>query len=413
MTAPPIADGAVLVGTDGRIVAVGPDHSVPRPEGIPAVHLPGAALVPGLVNAHTHLELTGFDGVLPEEEFTEWIAHLRQLKAGRSAAEFFTAACQGVRDCWAAGVTTLADTGDTGAAMRALHHLGGSGICYQEVFGPDPDQCAGSMAWLEQRLGELAPLAGPRLRLGVSPHAPYSVSAPLYRAVAVLASQGGLPIAVHLAESGAETGLVVTGDGAFADAWRARGIPVPAAARSAVAHVDACGVLGPATLAIHVVQADAVDLAMLARRGVAVAHCPLSNRRHRHGEAPLNGLLRAGIRVGVGTDSVASVGRLDLLAEARTARILGWLDAAEALALCTWRAAEALGLGGEVGALAAGCWGDLAAIALREAAPADVVESVLASGTGDVLRTWLAGREVYRRPDHPLSLLGDSLPTGA
>jgi 5-methylthioadenosine/S-adenosylhomocysteine deaminase len=403
----------VLVGPDGRIEAVGPDHSVPRPEGIPSIHLPGAALVPGLVNTHTHLELTGWGGALPAEEFTEWITHLRQLKVARSAEEFFAAACQGVRDCWAAGVTTVADTGDTGAAMRALHHLGGAGICYQEGFGPHPDQCAESMAWLEQRLGALAPLAGPRLRLGVSPHAPYSVSAPLYRAVAELASRGGYPIAVHLAESVAETGLVVTGDGAFADAWRAREIPIPPPARSAVAHVDACGVLGPATLAIHVVQADAGDVAVLARRGVAVAHCPLSNRRHRHGEAPLDRLLRAGIRVGVGTDSVASVGRLDLLAEARAARILGWLDAEEALALCTWRAAEALGLQGQVGALAAGCWGDLAAIALREAAPADVVESVLASGTGDVLRTWLGGREVYRRPDPPLSLQGDSLPTGA
>lgn len=413
MTAPPIADGAVLVGPDGRIQATGPDRSVPHPPGIPAETLPAAALIPGLVNTHTHLELTGMRGAETGLDFAEWILQVRRGKAERSPAEFLEAACQGVRDCWAAGVTTVADTGDSGATIRALHRLGGSGICYQEVFGPHPDQCRESVGGLELRLDELAGLSGPRRRLGVSPHAPYTVSAPLYRAVAQLARTRGLPIAVHLAESVAESRLVTTADGPFAEQWRGRGIPLPAAARSAVAHVDACGVLGPDTLVIHVAQADREDVLTLARRGVAVAHCPLSNRRHRHGDAPLDALLRAGLRVGLGTDSVASVGRLDLLAEARAARILGWLDAEEALALCTSRAAGALGLAGEVGSLAPGCWGDMAAIGLHDPSPADVVESVLGSGTGDVLVTWLGGREVYRRDQPPLSLQGDSLPVGA
>lgn len=407
MAGPPIADGAVLVGADGRVAAVGPEASVPRPPGCPAEELTEAALVPGLVNTHTHLELTGLDGQVEHDDFFDWITRLRELKAARSAAESLEAARRGIRDGWAAGVTTVADTGDTGAAMRALHELGGSGTCYQEVFGPHPGQRADGMAFLRRRVGELRGLETPRLRLGVSPHAPYSVSGPLYAAVADLARAEALPVAVHLAESAAETELVTAGVGRFAAMWQRRGIPMPAgqvapgsaarATRSPVAWLDHHGALGPATLAIHAVRVDRADIAILRARGVAVAHCPLSNRRHGHGEAPLRALLQAGVPVGVGTDSVASIGRLDLLAEARAARILGALDAEEALALATRAAAVAIGLEGRVGTLVPGAWGDVVAVALRERAPSDLHEAVLAAGPGDVRVTWLGGREVFRR----------------
>jgi cytosine/adenosine deaminase-related metal-dependent hydrolase len=407
MAGPPIRDGAVLIGGDGRIVAVGPDAAVPRPEGVPGTALERAALVPGLVNTHTHLELSGLGGQVEDDAFADWITRLRGLKATRTPERFLEAARAGVRDCWAAGVTTVADTGDTGTVIRALHEMGGSGICYQEVFGPHPDQRDAGMSFLRQRVTELMPLTTPRLRLGVSPHAPYSVSGPLYAAVADFAATEGLPIAVHLAESQAETDLVTRGEGPFAEFWSRRAIPVPAShpsdrfdearIRSPVAWLDHHGVLGPGTLAIHVIRVDAADVAILAARGVAVAHCPLSNRRHGHGDAPLAALLQAGVVVGVGTDSVASIPRLDLMAETRAARILGALDAESALALCTRDAAAALGMQGEVGQLVRGAWGDVTALALRDDAPSDLYEAVLGAGVGDTLVTWLAGREVFRR----------------
>lgn len=401
IAAPPIADGAVLIAADGRILAVGPHPSVPTPPEASTESLPGAVLIPGLVNTHTHLELTGLGEPVGSGSFVEWITRLRQRKAERTPEAFDAAARQGVRDCWAAGVTTVADTGDSGAVLRALHALGGAGTCYQEVFGPDPGQAEASMAWLRHRLDDLASFTTARIRLGVSPHAPYSVSGPLYQAVVDLAAERALPIAVHLAESADETRLVVHGDGGFADLWAGRGIAPPPSARSPVDYLDQRGVLGPNTLAIHLVQADAADIGVLAARGTSVAHCPLSNRGHRHGEAPLAALLAAGLRVGVGTDSVVSVGRLDLLAEARAARILAALDAEAALALVTIGAAAAIGLEDQVGALAAGRWGDVVALRLRDRAPADLFEAVLASGPGDVLVTWVGGREVYRAPPLP------------
>lgn len=390
--------GAVLVGRDGRIEAVGPDASVPWPAGVPGEQYPDAILLPGLVNAHTHLELTGFDFAgAPEPDFRSWIGRVRAVKETRCAEAFVAAARLGVAECWAAGVTTIADTGDSGSVIQALAELGGSGIAYQEVFGPHPAQAEGSLAELRRRVTGLARFAGGRVRLGVSPHAPYTVSAPLYVAVAAWAREKGLPIAVHLAESPAESELVRWGTGPFAEAWRQRGIPLPPVpGPSPVEWLDRHGVLGERTLCIHVVQADEGDLARLARRASAVAHCPLSNAAHGHGAAPLAAFLAHGLRVGVGTDSALSVGTLDLLAEARAARRLAGLDAEAALALATLGGATALGLEGEIGTLEPGKWGDCVVIRPRIPPEGRPAEQVLEARREDVVATFLGGRDVYR-----------------
>jgi 5-methylthioadenosine/S-adenosylhomocysteine deaminase len=207
-----------------------------------------------------------------------------------------------------------------------------------------------------------------------------------------------MPIAVHLAESSAESALLAGGTGAFAEAWRQRQIPMPAPLGSTpVEWLAEHGVLSDRTLCIHVVQAGPEDVQRLAAANVAVAHCPRSNRAHAHGDAPLAALLGAGIRVGLGTDSVVSVGTLDLLAEARAARALAGLDAAAALRLCTRDAARALGLEAEVGTLTAGFWGDCVVIrASAGAAGASAEEQALASKPRDVLATFVGGRDVYR-----------------
>src|SRR5439155_376696 len=126
----------------------GPIRCVPEPPapGAHVLEFPDAVLVPGLVNTHTHLELTHLAGRNSEPEFARWIRTIRALKDATPPDEFTRSAERGVRDCWAAGVTCVADTGSTGAVMHALHALGGRGICYQEVFGPDPAQARTSLA---------------------------------------------------------------------------------------------------------------------------------------------------------------------------------------------------------------------------------------------------------------------------
>ena len=383
VTAPSITDGAVLVGEDGTIASVGPNARVPTPPGARQLEFPAGAVVPGLVNAHTHLELTHLAGKNPEPAFPRWIAAIRSLKDASTLEEFDRAAEQGVRDCWAAGVTCVADTGSTGAPLRALARLGARGIYYQEVFGPDPAKCAASLAELEGALARLEPVASSRARLGVSPHAPYSVSASLYRAVSELARTERLSIALHLAESLDETDLVRNGQGPFAELLRARGIAVAGVARSPVEYLRLLGVLDLAPLAIHCVQVDDRDIGILRDSGAAVAHCPRSNRAHGHGVAPLAALQRAGIRVGLGTDSVVSTGDVSLWAEATAAG----LESEEALRMLTIEGARALGLDSEIGSLEVGKHADLAVF------PSTALYRPLPPSTA--LLTVVAGRIVH------------------
>jgi 5-methylthioadenosine/S-adenosylhomocysteine deaminase len=169
--------------------------------------------------------------------------------------------------------------------------------------------------------------------------------------------------------------------------------------RTPLAWLEQHGVLGPTTLCIHVVQASTKDLALLASRGAAIAHCPRSNARHGHGAAPLRSMLDLGIRVGIGTDSVASVAPCDLLAEGRAASALARLQPEEVLRLCTLEGARALGLENEIGSLTPGKWGDL--VAFRLPAPVDgarLADTVVTRRSDDVLATFLAGRQVWRSP---------------
>jgi cytosine/adenosine deaminase-related metal-dependent hydrolase len=392
----PIERGAILIGSDGRLQAVGAETVVPHPHGVPAADLDDAAILPGFINTHTHLELTGFEGRVQEPDFSVWIRQLRQLKTTRTPSEYVEAARRGLADCYAAGVTTVADTGDSGAVFAVLAEVGGSGVAYQEVFGPHPYQAEESLARLRARVGEFRPLATGRVRIGVSPHSPYTVSARLFRLVAKWARTERLPLAVHVAESSAETQLLLAGEGPFADAWHARGIPLPESlGQTPIEWLSAHGVLSDQCLCIHAVQVRPADIQRLVDANAAVAHCPLSNRAHGHGAAPLTAFMEAGVRVGLGTDSVVSVGRLDMLAEARAAGSLTPLNAGELLQLCTLSGARALGIDTETGSLVPGKWADCTAIRLR-GSKRGVAEQVLASAPDDVMLTYVGGKEVYR-----------------
>jgi 5-methylthioadenosine/S-adenosylhomocysteine deaminase len=386
VTAPPIEDGAVLVGPDGRITAVGPNAKVPPPRDGEQLEFREAILTPGLVNAHTHLELTHLAGKngAGEGSFASWIKRIRELKDATPPEAFLAAAEQGLRDCWARGVTCIAETGSTGAAMEALVRFGGRGIVYQEVFGPDPAQARSAMEALERQVLRLRRLATTMRGVGVSPHAPYTVSEPLYRQVAQFAEQERLPLAVHVAESPEETELVQSGVGEFASALRRRGILFAARHCSPVQYLHELGVLRAGTLAIHCVQVDAADLQILKKARVAVVHCPRSNRAHGHGMAPFTEMQELGLTVSIGTDSVVSVPDLDLWAETR----VSWIGADESLRLLTLEGARALGWVQTIGSLDVGKAADLAVF--RHNPPQ------LLPPPPNALLTVIAGRVVHR-----------------
>jgi len=403
IAAPPIEDGTVVVDGD-RIAWVGPRAQAPV--GGADDELGPAVLMPGLVNVHTHLELTVMRGFLEELPFFEWVRTLTRARHFvLDDGKLLDSARLGVLEGLRAGITTFADTGNSRAPFDALRELGARGIAYREVFGPDPAQCAASLAELHANVAQTRADETALVRVGVSPHAPYSVSDELFAAVAGLAQTEGLPIAVHIAESDAESQLVKCAHGPFADFLRSRGIDVEPRARSPIALLERCGVLAARPLLIHAVRADAPDIAAMARHHCGVAHCPASNAKLAHGIAPLLELLDAQLNVGLGSDSMASNNRMDLIGEGRLAMLqqrarssrVDALSASRVLALATRDGARALGVD-ELGALAPGMHADLVAFALDPMIGPihDIATAVLHAGGTPAVRTVVAGRVLVR-----------------
>lgn len=409
VAAPPIQDGAVLVDDRGSIAAVGPREAVDVAPGVEIVDLPEAALLPGLVNTHAHPELAMFRGALEDLPFRDWILRLVGAKRAVLAdADYEAAALWTSVEAIRGGITTLGATEASGAAAHAFERAGLRGTVYQEVFGPDPRHADRSMADLMRSLDALRSAASDRVRVGISPHAPYTVSDDLYRAAAGLALSESLPMAVHVAESAAERALVAGGDGDFAPGLRARGIATPVRGTSTIELLERLGVLAARPLLIHCVDVDDEDVARIAAAGATVAHCPVANAKLGHGLAPVPALRAAGVTVGMGTDSAGSNNRMDLLEEARFAslmqravhRVHDLLPLTDLLRMVTIDGATALGLHDRIGTLEPGKAADLCAVSLAGAHVRPVHDPLAAifhaARATDVVLTAVGGSVLYR-----------------
>jgi cytosine/adenosine deaminase-related metal-dependent hydrolase len=410
VSAPPIRDGAVLVDDTGRIAAVAPAAALELPEDAHVEELGEAALFPGLINVHAHPELAMFRGALEDLTFPNWI--LRLVGAKRSwlqDEDYGWAARWTLVEAVRAGITTICATEMSGASLGALREAGVRGIVYREVFGPDPALAAEALRELQLAVRQMREQENDRVRIGVSPHAPYTVSDALFSATARFARDEALPLAVHASESAAETALVTAGDGPFAPGLRARGVETPVRGRSTIEMLDRLDVLDPRTLLIHCINLDAEDIVRIAATGAAVAHCPIANAKLGHGVAPYVELKEAGVRVGLGTDGVGSNNRIDLLEEARFASFLhrahrhspDLLSPGDLLRLCTLDGARALGWDDRLGSLEPEKDADLCAVSLDAAHVRPVHDPVAAlfhaARGSDVLLTVVGGKAVLRR----------------
>ena len=414
VTAEPLRDGAVAVeGT--RIAGVGARAELEErfPSAV-AEDFGEAVILPGFVNCHTHLELTAMRGFLEPEE-GDFFAWLRRVTVSRgehmSAEDIYVSAAWGAVEAARAGVTSVGDASDSGApVMRALRDAGLRGVVFQEAFGPDARAAAAKFDVARAKVEALRGGETPLVTLGLSPHAPYSVAQPLLEMLVRFAVEERLPLMMHAAESEAEQALMTEGGGIFAAGYALRGFRFDPPRTTTVRYLARLGVLDKLLLA-HCVRADEGDVELLGRHGARVAHCPKSNAKLGHGRAPLAALLGAGVKVGLGSDSVASNNTCDLLEEARFA-VLGSraagetvgagraLGAADALRLMTRGGAGAMNLEHQTGALAEGLEADLVAVRLDAAhlTPAyDPAAALVFSASGrDVLLTVVAGREVFR-----------------
>lgn len=380
ISTPPIERGAVAFDQD-RILSVGSLSNLQAQYPHAAIQDFGeAAILPGFVNTHSHLELTAFRGRLEETSFQRWIVQLIKLKRERlNADDLLNSARLGCIEAIRSGITTLGDTSDAAAPLQALIESGQRGVIFQECFGPACEQAQSSIDDLSakldvhrEQLAQSVNDAQSRLLIGISPHAPYSVSAALYEKAAKFALDQKLDVAIHTAESRDETSLLKNKTGAFAESLTARGIEFSAPGCSTIKYFDQLGVLETSLLLIHCVTVDDQDIELIARHHARIAHCPKSNAKFGHGIAPLEKFKQAGITVGLGSDSVASNNTCDLIEEARFASLLhrsiarnaALLSPEEMLRMMTIDGARALGLDAKVGSLEATKQADLTVIDL-------------------------------------------------
>jgi 5-methylthioadenosine/S-adenosylhomocysteine deaminase len=389
----PIPDGAVAV-EGGRIAAVGTADDLGRGE-----HFPEAAIVPGFVNAHTHLEYAVYAGFGDGLSFGPWIQTHVERKRRLDRADMEAIARLGAAECLRSGVTTVGDLAFSGAAALACADLGLRAIVYLEVFGDDPDD---ALRQFEEKREYVAPFLSDRVQLGVSPHAPYTCSTEVY----AVAHGLGLPLATHLNESGDELDYLLRGEGPwqpFAE------MLVPPDGQSGIRRLAAAGLLDDRVVAAHCVKVDDEEIGLLAAHDVAVTHCPRSNALLGCGVAPVTALRAAGLRLGIGTDGVSSVPSHDFFEELRfviaAARAreerAGAVSATETLALATIGGARALGLAAGIGSLVPGKRADLTVLSLSGSPYLpweDPAAAVVYGGTPDrILATLVDGEVRFER----------------
>ncbi len=417
VSGPPIPHGAVAIRA-GRIVAVGPaaELGAAWPEAS-RLDLPQAAILPGLVNCHTHLELSGGFPHPANGSFSAWLVALIERRRRIPVAAQAAAAEVGARTLLATGTTSVGEVSTTGQSLVPLLRLGLRGVLYREILGLAPGEAGARCGAARADIAAMRRAARRGLlRIGLAPHSPYSLSEELFRECRAMMVGTGLPACIHAAESAEEVEFVTTGRGAIPDRlYAAVGCAVPPPRRPAespIAYLDALGILALRPLLVHAVHVDGADIRRMARYGVRVAHCPRSNARLSGAVAPVPELLSGGVPVGLGTDSLASVPTLDLWDEMRAALAVhgGRLRPSQILEMATLGGARGLGLGDEIGSLEAGKRADLIAVSAREVAGSDPEGSLLTGTRGqDVLLCLVDGQVRHHRLSNLRRSLGTPL----
>ena len=386
---PPLRDGWMAVD-GGRITAVGARGRTP-PACDREIRLDGAALMPGVVNAHTHLELSYLRGAVAEApRFTDWIRELMRLRRTREAAtpEAEQALERAIEEARAAGTAIVGDISNTLVSVAALDRSPLAAHVFFELVrfrGGEAEAALGAALDLLETVPRPS-----TVRISLAPHAPYSVSPQLFRLIRRhLADADHRRTSVHLCESAEECQLLAEGAGPWRDllhelnAWDPEWVPP---ASSPVEYLDRLGFLEGDTLVVHGVHLSDGDLARIRAHGATLVTCPRSNRHVGVGSPPIGRFYEAGVSVAVGTDSLTSAPDLNLFAElAELRRLAPEVPARRLLESATRTGARALGFE-DYGTLTAGARAEVVAVDL----PRDVddVEEYLVGGVSPQQIRW-------------------------
>jgi len=378
----------------GRIVAILPrDDARARFASTPETHLGSHALIPGLVNLHTHAAMSLMRGLADDLPLMQWLEEAIWPAEGKHVSHEFVrdgtliAAAEMLRG----GITTCNDMYFyPEAAAEAFDAIGMRAIVGVTALEFPTPYASSADEYLRKGLAARDKWRGhARISFSIAPHAPYTVSDDTFTRVVNLANELDLPIHLHVHETAHEVAQSQQDHGT-----------------RPLARLEKLGVVGPNLIAVHAVHLSDAEISLLAHHGASVAHCPSSNMKLASGIAPIPRLLAQGVGVGLGTDGAASNNRLDLFTEMREAALLAKVGSGDASALPATRAlrmatldgASALGMADRIGSIEAGKFADLCAVNLStiETQPCfdPVSHLVYCAGREHVSHVWVAGTPV-------------------
>lgn len=354
----PLRGGAVVLDDAGRVVAVGGGAALRARYAQARWSREQAILMPGLVNAHVHLELSRLRGETRSGGgFGPWVTSMMERRAVLRPEQDLEAIDAAVSELLRAGTAAIGEITNTLASVEALSTAPLLGRVFHEVFGLSRD-AGGAMRESAERRREALSSWPAHLGYALAPHTLYSLHPEVVRELVALAREHGGRTSLHLAEHAAERAFLRDGSGPFADFVAARGADTQGFSPpglSPVAYAEQLGVLGPSLIAVHLCAVEPDELSTVARSGAHVVLCPRSNLYIELKLPPLFALLDAGLTPGLGTDSLASNTTLDVLAEAAALRDrFPQVDPGLLVSMATWYGAVALGLEHRVGALKPG-----------------------------------------------------------
>lgn len=394
MEGPPIPWGWIRILGD-KVIQVGSQEDWAPAPGETVTEIPEAVLMPGLINAHCHLELGMARGRLPQgEAFPMWVSRLRKSLEGAVPDQYRQSARLGALECLKHGTTTVVDVGNTGEAMAELAFLPIRSFPYLELIGLDPAVASARMDAARARLAALPPPSD-RYHPGVTCHAPYSCSPELMRLAGEAVSLRAGPYTLHVAESAEENAMFKEGRGALLDFCRRihPGLRLDSLS-SPIRFLAGNGLIPSGSLFVHCNLADAADIRILAETGTSVVHCPRSRSFFNHAAFPAREVLSAGVNLCLGTDSLASNDGLSLFDEmGEFRRNFPDISCRDILAMATTNAAKALGRSGDLGCLRPGSRADFIAVSLRHHPGLDLYEEIV-SEAHEVVMVAVGGEAV-------------------
>ncbi len=391
-----VLSGHSVVIHDGKILALLPtDDATTRYDAAEHVKLPDHALVPGLVNLHTHAAMTLLRGLSDDLPLMRWLQeHVWPAEAKHVSEQFvYDGSVLACAEMLRGGITTFNDMYFfPGAAARAALEsgmraaIGIIAIEFPTAYASDPDDYLRKGLAVRDELRDET-----RISFCMAPHAPYTVSDKTFERIMVMADELDLPVHVHMHETLEEIETSLS---------RHKERPL--------ARLNRLGLVGPRLIAVHSVHLDAGEIGLLAASSASIAHCPSSNLKLASGFAPVEQMRIAGINVGLGTDGAASNNRLDMFQEMRTAALLAKavcgraeaMPASAALKAATLNGARALGLERQIGTITPGKQADLCAVSFEgeEMSPHydPLSHLVYVADRKNVTDVWVAGQRVLK-----------------